>query len=121
MAAMASTHAGDARRLALALPDVVEAAHFGKADFRVGGRIFATLPEPGRAVLKLTIEQQEMLAGSETEIFVPLRNAWGRKGWTAVHLDLCPEDVLRHGLQLAWGNIAGARRRAAIFPGRESG
>jgi len=31
------------RRLALALPEAVEGSHFGNPDFRIGGKIFATL------------------------------------------------------------------------------
>ena len=48
------------RRIALSLPGAVESAHMGHPDFRVGGRIFATLSGQarGRGVLKLTAEQQ---------------------------------------------------------------
>jgi len=109
----------DARRLALALPDAVEAAHFGKADFRVGGKIFASLPAPDRMVVKLTPEQQEVLAGAEPRQFAPVPNAWGRKGWTLVELAACPEADLQHALLLAWRNVAGRRRLAAAGdPGR---
>lgn len=106
--------ADDARRLALALPDTVEAAHFGKADFRVGGRIFASLPGPDRMVLRLTPEQQAVLTGAEPRHFAPVDNAWGRKGWTLVDLRACPEAGLRHALLLAWRSVAGRRRIATL-------
>src|ERR1035441_3989 len=46
------------RRIACGLPGAVEGAHMGNPDFRVGGRIFATLSGQarGRGVLKLTAE-----------------------------------------------------------------
>ena len=55
----------DLVQMALAMPGAEESAHFGKRDFRVGGRIFLALPEPGRAVIKLTRGQQAMLTETE--------------------------------------------------------
>ena len=49
------------RALALSFPETVEASHFETADFRVRGRIFATLRESdGRAVLKLSPDEQQL-------------------------------------------------------------
>jgi len=74
------------RRIALALPEAVEGAHQGHADFRVGKRIFATLGYPDEAwgMVKLTPEQQSMLAEAEPDIFRPVPGGWGKSGSTNV-------------------------------------
>lgn len=102
------THA-DVRRLALALPSAVEQAHFGKADFRVGGKVFATLPAADHAVVKLLPEQQEMLISAESAVFAPVAGAWGLKGWTKVMLGDCDAATLTSALSLAWRNVAPKR------------
>jgi hypothetical protein len=102
------THA-DVRRLALALPSAVEQAHFGKADFRVGGKVFATLPAADHAVVKLLPEQQEMLISAESAVFAPVAGAWGLKGWTKIVLADCDAATLTSALGLAWRNVAPKR------------
>lgn len=97
------------RRMALSLPEAEEKSHFGKADFRVRNRIFATLPEPTHAVVKLTHEQQEMLTASEPAIFQPVKGGWGRQGWTRVSLSAADEVTLRSALLTAWRNVAPAK------------
>jgi hypothetical protein len=94
------------RRLALALPEAEEKSHFGKPDFRVRGRIFATLPESGFAVVKLTPDQQDMLTAAEPGIFEPVNGGWGRQGWTRVLLATVDEPTLRSALLTAWRNAA---------------
>ena len=95
------------RRLALALPEAEEKSHFGKPDFRVRNHIFATLPENGgHAVVKLTPDQQEMLAGSEPAIFVPVNGGWGRQGWTKVMFAAADELTMKSALVTAWRNVA---------------
>lgn len=63
------------RRLALGLPNVVEQEHMGHPDFRVGGRIFATLdhPQAGWAVLALTPYDQDVLVRRHPKAFVPVK------------------------------------------------
>ena len=90
------------------LPETEQASHMGRADFRVRGKIFASLPRPGRMVLKLTADQQLMLTESEPEVFETLPNAWGAKGWTAVAMDRLDEVTARSSLAMAWGNVAPA-------------
>ena len=102
------------RRMALALPEAEEKSHFGTADFRVRNKIFATLPKDGQAVLKLTHEQQEMLTAAEPQIFQPVKGAWGRQGWTVVHLPATDEITLRSALQTSWRNVAPAKLRKAL-------
>lgn len=96
----------DLRRIALSLPEAAEKSHFGKPDFRVRDRIFATLPDAGRAVLKLTPEQQEIMSQAEPAIFRPVPGAWGRKGWTSIDLAAADETSLRSALSAAWRNVA---------------
>jgi hypothetical protein len=98
------------RRLALVLPEAVEAAHGGHPDFRVGGKIFATLGDPDESwgVVKLAPEDQEMRL-SEPEVFVPVRGAWGRRGWTRIRLKSADETTLRSALLAAWRNTAPKR------------
>src|SRR5262245_32137797 len=75
------------RRLALALPEAVEAQHMGHPDFRVGGKIFATLMPGGECgMVKLTPEYQKMLIEAEPEVFAPIKGGWGVRGATQVLL-----------------------------------
>ena len=76
------------RRLALSLPEATESAHMGHPDFRVKGKIFATLdyPEPGWGMVKLTPEQQAELVQAEPDVFEPCAGAWGARGCTNVRL-----------------------------------
>jgi hypothetical protein len=94
----------DFRRLALSLPEAIEGSHFGNADFRVGGKIFATLSlaKQGYGVLLLTPEQQQGMVGDEPEIFSAIPNGWGRNGATRVALAKVSPDILKAALQTAW-------------------
>jgi len=105
------------RKLALALPDAAEAPHFEATSFRVKGKIFATLGEFGRqAVLKLTPEQQEMMAEAEPDIFERIPNAWGLKGWTLMRLKAADRKTVESALRTAWGNLTAksAKRRGGV-------
>ena len=93
----------DVRALALMLPETVAGAHSGNPDFRVGGRIFATLwVEEARVVLRLAPEHQAMLVEGEPDLFCPVAGAWGRRGWTSLDLDAADEETLRAALLAAW-------------------
>jgi hypothetical protein len=96
------------RRLALGLPEAVEVGHMGHPDFRVGGKIFATLgyPDAGWGMVKLTPEQQEAFASAEPGVFVPANGAWGRRGATTVLLRAAKAGSLRVALAAAWRNVA---------------
>jgi hypothetical protein len=106
----------DFRRIALALPEAEEKSHFGKPDFRVRNRIFASLPPGGHAVLKLTPEEQAMLTEAEPDIFRPVKGGWGRQGWTEVTLSAADETTLRSACLMAWRNAAppAIRKREAL-------
>jgi hypothetical protein len=104
---------GDFRRIALGMKGATESAHMGHPDFRVNGRIFATLHADGRAgMVKLTPEEQRAFTGDSPASFTPEKGAWGLQGCTAVRLDAVDEDVLGEAMTLAW------RAAAARPPGR---
>ena len=94
----------DFRFLALSLPEAVEGSHFGNVDFRVGGKIFATLSlaKQGYGVLLLTPEQQQGMVEDEPEIFSAIPNGWGRNGATRVALAKVSPDILKAALHTAW-------------------
>lgn len=107
------------RQLALALPGASEAPHFEAASFRVKGKIFATLGEKeGRAVLKLTPEQQDMMTEAEPDIFERIPNAWGVKGWTWMRLNNADRKTVESALRTAWSNVtakAAPKRRRKVM------
>ena len=94
----------DFRRLALSLPGAEEGSHMGAADFRVGGRIFATLASQsnGYGNLMLTPELQADFVAEAPKVFLPVAGGWGRNGATHVRLADANEDLLAGALQAAW-------------------
>jgi len=97
----------DFRRIALELPEATEGAHMNHPDFRVRGRIFATLwPKERRGVVMLTPEQQKSVTAAEPAVFEPVPGGWGRQGSTSVHLAHADEDTVRGALLTAWHNKA---------------
>jgi hypothetical protein len=105
------------RRLALALPETEERAHMNHPDFRVGGKIFATLghPDKTQGMVKLSPEQQHYFSKDYPDVFVPVKGAWGRGGATSVHLKAVRKEILRKALKAAWRNTA-PKRLAERFP-----
>ncbi|WP_373505040.1 MmcQ/YjbR family DNA-binding protein [Aestuariivirga sp.] len=97
------------RELALALPEAIEKSHFGKADFRVRNKIFASLKDDATGVVKFTPDQQAALAAAEPTIFASVAGGWGRQGWTLVHLKAADEPAVESALRMAWRNVAPQR------------
>jgi hypothetical protein len=97
-------NAKDFRRIALSLEGAEEGSHMGHADFRVGGRIFATLAseDKGFGNLMLVLEQQKAFVEELPEVFVPIAGGWGRMGMTHIRLAAATEELLRGALQVAW-------------------
>lgn len=94
-------------KIALSMPEAEASSHFDVPDFRVAGRIFATAGRmDGKAVLKLTMDQQQMLCESEPEMFKPVESAWGRKGWTNLILAKTDAKTAKSALWMAWKNAA---------------
>jgi len=97
-------NAGDFRRIALSLEGAEEGSHMGAPDFRVGGRIFATLAaqSQGYGNLMLTPEHQADFVRELPDVFLPVAGGWGRMGTTHVRLAKVSEDVLAGALRTAW-------------------
>jgi hypothetical protein len=96
--------ANEFRQLALSLPETEERTHMDHPDFRVAGKIFATLgyPEKGWAMVKLTPLEQDMFAREQPAVFQPCSGAWGRRGATNLQLKLARKQVVRRALLGAW-------------------
>jgi|SRR5947209_6618464 len=102
--------ADEFRSLALSFPEASEAAHMNHPDFRVRGKIFATLgPDEDWGMVKLTADQQASVVRTEPNVFKPASGAWGRRGATIVQLGDADEATVRQALILAWRNTAPKR------------
>ena len=114
--------ADEFRAIALSFPLSEEAGHMGHPDFRVQGRIFATLgyPNSGWGVVKLTPVQQAAFVLAEPRAFRPVNGAWGRRGSTGVILRAVTQAAACEALLEAWRNRAPKRLvRATALRGTE--
>jgi hypothetical protein len=107
----------DFRKLALSFLEAEERAHMSHPDFRVAGKIFATLgyPNTDRAMVKVTPFEQEMLVRDEPSVFFPVNGAWGRQGCTSVNLKAAKIATLRRALAAAW-QLAAPESLSQGFP-----
>jgi hypothetical protein len=95
------------RRLALSLPETAESAHMNHPDFRVKGKIFATLShDENLGMVKLTPEQQAEFMAADPDVFVPCSGAWGERGCTNVRLRAVKKETLERAMVAAWRNTA---------------
>lgn len=98
------------RRLALTLPEALEGEHNGHADFRVGGKVFASLgPDEQWAMVRLTPEGQAARVAAEPHVFQPFNGAWGRQGCTKLVLALAAQSAAHAALREAWRRTAPPR------------
>jgi hypothetical protein len=99
------------RELALSFPEAIESVHMHHPDFRVGGRIFATLgyPDEDSAVVKLTADEQKEFVRTSPGIFTPVKGAWGRQGATNIYMPAATTNIVRQALTAAWRNTAPKR------------
>jgi len=113
--------ADEFRELALNLQGVTESAHMRHPDFRVHGRIFATLgyPDVSWGMVKLAPEDQKQFVDTHPHAFTPVKGAWGLQGCTNVRLDSAKPDVLAQALDLAWQYSAATT--AAKKPKKKAG
>jgi YjbR len=104
----------DFKRIALSFEGAEEGSHMGATDFRVGGRIFATLASQaqGYGNLMLTLDDQSAFCDELPEVFLPIAGGWGRMGMTHIVLARANEDVLRGALQTAWKRRVETNTRA---------
>jgi hypothetical protein len=96
--------AADFRRLALSLPGAEESSHMGAPDFRVGGKIFATLASESKGYgnLMLTPDLQADFVKEAPDVFLPVPGGWGRNGATHIRLAQATEDLMAGALRTAW-------------------
>ena len=111
--------ADEFRRIALSFPGAEERAHMGHPDFRVGGKIFATLQATGSGtgMVALHPEQQELAMDAEPEAFKAAAGAWGRGGSTLVTLSKVSDEWLERALGWAWAKRAPAKLKPAVKAG----
>jgi hypothetical protein len=99
--------AEDFRRIALGMKDAIEASHMDHPDFRVNGRIFATLhADMEWGMVKLTPEEQQRFVQEAPHAFKPENGAWGLQGCTAVRIDRVDQETLGEAMTLAWQHRA---------------
>jgi hypothetical protein len=104
----------DFRRIALGMKDAIESAHMGHPDFRINGRIFATLHHDRRTgMVALTPDQQQQFIHDHPAAFLMESGAWGRGGSTRVQLEAVDEDTLGDAMTMAWQNAVQKPPRAA--------
>jgi hypothetical protein len=103
--------AAEFRRLALSFPETRESSHMNHPDFRVGGKVFATLayPDKGWGMIKLWPDEQAEFMKAEPKVFVPAAGAWGRKGATLVKLSAARKATVLRAMTLAWSRTAPPR------------
>ena len=107
------------RRLALSLPSATESAHMGHPDFRVAGKIFATLgyPDARFGTIMLSPTDQDLLVREHPKAFAPAAGAWGKTGSTSVTLRTAPRRVVTMALESAWTRRASKQLIAAHAAG----
>lgn len=99
--------ADEFREIALSFPETEERSHMNHPDFRVGGKIFATLgPDLDWGMAKLTPTEQQDFLRIDPGAFKPAAGAWGERGATIITLAIADEDTLRQALAAAWRNTA---------------
>jgi hypothetical protein len=106
------------RKIALSFPETEERSHMDHPDFRVAGKIFATLgyPDKTRGMVRLSPEDQHTFSKDYPDVFVPVKGAWGRRGATSVYLKPAREQILQRALGAAWRNTAPKRLQQALVP-----
>jgi predicted DNA-binding protein (MmcQ/YjbR family) len=103
--------ADDFRALALELPEAAEGEHMGHADFRIGGKIFATIGcDQTWGMVKLSPEQQKTFVAAKPKVFEPVKGAWGKSGCTLVHLRAATKSAVTAALAAAFDNVVSKNR-----------
>ncbi len=102
------------RSLALKISGTIEASHGGHPDFRIGGKVFASLgyPDDDHGMVKLTPEQQRAFLEKAPSVFTPCAGAWGKQGSTSVDLAAAKVDVVRAALDAALKNVTTKKRKS---------
>jgi hypothetical protein len=106
--------ADEFRNLALEISGAVESSHMNHPDFRIGGKIFASLgyPDDNYGMVKLSPEQQRTFLKKAPSVFDPCAGAWGKQGSTSVNLASANPALLRAALEAASKNVASKKKKA---------
>lgn len=101
----------DFRKFALSMPEAIESEHMAHPDFRVGGKIFATLgyPDQEHGMVVLPPEEQARVVRAHPKVFALAKGAWGRSGSTLVRLELIDRATLQSVMEIAWRKRAPKR------------
>ncbi len=101
------------RKMALEIPMAVERSHMNHPDFRVAGKIFASLgvPDENWGMVKLTPEHQRAFIKKAPEVFKPCSGAWGRQGYTNVYLAVAKPGIVRDALDAAAKNVGSRAKK----------
>ena len=104
------------RTMALKIPAAVERSHMNHPDFRVAGKIFASLgvPDKNWGMVKLTPQQQRTFIEKAPEVFKPCSGAWGRQGYTNVYLPFAKTNIVRAALGGRRQRTSHQRRRKSL-------
>jgi hypothetical protein len=96
--------ASEFRQIALSHPGAVESSHMHHPDFRVGGKIFATVgyPDDEHAVVMLSPDEQEGFVAEFPRAFAPVKGAWGKRGSTQINLAAAHPEAVAEAVRLAW-------------------
>lgn len=99
------------RKIALSLPQTEERHHMDHPDFRVAGKIFATLgyPDKTRGMVKLSPQDQHNFSKDYPDAFVAVKGTWGRRGATSVYLKNVDKETLTKAISAAWRSTAPKR------------
>ncbi|HKF05006.1 MAG TPA: MmcQ/YjbR family DNA-binding protein [Candidatus Sulfotelmatobacter sp.] len=113
--------ANEFRKIALSLPETEERSHMDHPDFRVSGKIFATLgyPDKTRGMVKLSPEDQHYFSKDYPDVFVPVSGTWGRRGATSVYLKNAKKEITAKAIHAAWRNIAPKAEKLLSHKGHE--
>ena len=109
------------RKIALSLPEAEERSHMDHPDFRVAGKIFATLgyPDKSRGMVKLSPEDQHYFSKDHPEVFVLVNGTWGRRGATSVYLKAAKKEIMAKAIEAAWRNIGSQAKKPLNHKGNE--
>lgn len=101
--------------LALSFPEAMQGRHIEVDDFRVEGKIFATLRQVDqRAVVKFSPDEQKLFMETAPGMFEPVHGSWGQKGWTRVILAKADAETVRHAMTYAWRSVAPKKLQARL-------
>ncbi|MCA9518798.1 MAG: MmcQ/YjbR family DNA-binding protein [Myxococcales bacterium] len=107
----------DYRRIALSLPETEERSHFEQPDFRVKGKIFATMHKDGlTGALKIEPLAQAALVAAHPDALTPASGAWGRSGWTTVTFAAIDADLAERLVRDSWRLVAPKKLAATLPP-----